>query len=384
LINIGTLLFKSEKSKYALFALGCNCTGENKDAMVERARTKRRKRRNKNLLSTLEPSTSSKLTVLREMIHSGGFRFGTAFMLSCIGLYTLIHFLPFWLIQPFNEQTASTLGLVLNTFGVPVSAVGDTVSDGGLTFRIILECTPIFMMGLFLSFVVFYPASIREKAAGLFVGLPALYLGNLARLSATFIISRYDRSLFEVMHVYLGQVFTIFLIILACVAWLRWLNRKEQEKNVSMKAASFLARFALISGCLFLIWIKAQYRYIWFIDQVVILGFSHFDWNIYFSKKADIYYETFNIVTFTSLILATNSVAWPRKIKGLGVGLVVLFALHLVHRIDNVLIAAFSITSIIRMDYVINAFGQYVLPFLMWLMIIRLILISSEHLISKQ
>jgi exosortase H (IPTLxxWG-CTERM-specific) len=339
--------------------------------MAERARTKRKKKRINNLLSTPKPSTSSKLTSLRGLIDFEGFRFGAAFMFSCIGLYTLIHFLPPWFTQPINEHTASTLGLVLNAFGVPVSTAGDTVSGGGLTFRIILECTPVFMIGFFLSFVAFYPASLREKATGLFMGLPALYLGNLARLSVTFIISRHDLSLFEVIHVYLGQVFTIFLVILACVAWLRWLNRKKPVKNVPMKAAGFLARFALISGCLFLVWIKAQYWYIRFIDQVVILGFSLFDWNISFSKNVDTYYETFNIITFTSLILASHSAMWSRKIKGLSVGLVVLFLLHLVHRIDNVLIVAFSFAPAVRFDYVLCAIGQYVLPFMLWMMVAR-------------
>jgi exosortase H (IPTLxxWG-CTERM-specific) len=381
LINAGTLLFKSSKSKYDPFKGPYLHWGRNWGTMAERARTKRKKKRINNLLPTPKPSTPSKLASLRGLIDSEGFRFGAAFMLSCIGLYAFIHFLPPWFTQPINEHTASTLGLVLNAFGVPVSTAGDTVSDGGLTFRIILECTPIFMMGLFLSFVVFYPASNREKAAGLFMGLPALYLGNLARLSATFIISRYDRSLFEIVHVYLGQVFTIFLVILSCIAWMRWINKKERSRqNISMKAAGFLARFALISGFLFQIWIKAQYWYIRIIDQVVILGFSHFNWNISFSKKVDIYYETFNIITFTSLILASNSVTWSRKIKGLCAGLVVLFLLHLAHRVDNVLIAAFSFSFIIRVDYVLNAFAQYVLPFLMWLIVIRLIPISKDHL----
>jgi exosortase/archaeosortase family protein len=64
---------------------------------------------------------------------------------------------------------------------------------------------------------VFYPAAtLREKATGLLTGIPVLYLGNVARLVATFVISRYDRGVFDVVHVCLGQVFTVFLLIAAC------------------------------------------------------------------------------------------------------------------------------------------------------------------------
>jgi exosortase H (IPTLxxWG-CTERM-specific) len=312
------------------------------------------------------------------MMRSTRFRFAATFAFSCIGLYALIHFLPTALTAPINGHTASTLGLVLNALGIPASTAGDTVSEGGLAFMIIPECTPLFTAGLFLSFVAFYPASLREKGTGLLMGVPLLYLGNMARLAATFIISRYDKRFFEVVHVYLGQVFTILLVMLAVVAWLRWLDREPTQSN-RIKAAGFLARFALISGCFFLVWIKMHHGYIRFVDQFMILGFSLFDWRLIIPRETAVYYETFNVVTFTSLVLATRSIAWSRKVKGLAAGLGVLFLFHLVHRIDNLLITGFSVIPAIRIDYVVCAVGQYVLPVLMWLMMVRQFPRRNEH-----
>lgn len=303
------------------------------------------------------------------MICSKHFRFVATFGLSCIGLYTLIHLLPLAFITPINEHTASTLGLVMSALGIPAATICDTVSEGGLAFMIIPECTPLFTAALFLSFVAFYPATLREKATGLLMGIPALYLGNLARLTATFVISRYDRRFFDVVHVYLGQVFTMLLVMFAVIAWLYWLDHKGPTRSTPMKAIGFLSRFVLISGCLFLVWIKMHHWYVRLVDRFMVFGFSLFDCRLIIPRNTGIYYETFNIVTFSSLVLATSWIAWSKKLKGLGIGLAAIFLLHLVHRIDNLLITGFSFVPAVRADYIVCAVGQYVLPILAWLVI---------------
>jgi exosortase H (IPTLxxWG-CTERM-specific) len=320
----------------------------------------------------------SRLRVLQDLVRSGWFRFTAVFALSCIGLYAIIHFSPPSFTASFNAHIASTLGLALNTLGVPVSSANDTVSGAGLAFRIIPECTPIFSAGLFLCFLIFYPASLREKATGLLIGIPLLYLGNLVRLATTFMISRYDRRFFDVVHVYLGQVFTILLVILVCVAWLRWLDQRESTKSFSTKAAGFLARFAFISGCLFVVWLKVHHGYIWFLDRIMLFGFSLFNYQVPLGRHTVYYYETFSIVVFTSLVLAARSV--PRKaiIKGLAAGLGVLFGTHFIHKINNVLLAYFNFTAIVPVDLTLLVTGQYVLPVLFLIYLVRLQLLSNE------
>jgi exosortase H (IPTLxxWG-CTERM-specific) len=324
----------------------------------------RRKKRPRIRSSAQRPVDASSPLTLRDMIRSERHSFAIAFTLLCIALYAVILILPPSVTKPVNEHTASALGLVLNTLGIPVSTVGDTVSEGGLAFRIIPECTPIFTAGLFLSFVVFYPATLRQKATGLFTGITALYLGNLARLAATFMISRYDRRLFDVVHVYLGQVFTIFLVIAICIGWLRWLDPKESKQSIPLKAAGFLVRFAVISGGLFLVWTQIHHSYIRLLDRFMTFGFSLFGYRVVLAQHTVFYYETFSIVCFTSLVLGVRSIPRLTKIKGLAAGLGVLFFIHLFHRIDNALAAYFNSTAILPVDLTLLVIGQYVLPIL--------------------
>lgn len=299
------------------------------------------------------------------------YRFIAVFILSCIGLYAVINALPPEFTNPVNEHVAATLGLVLNAFGIPASSVNDTVSEGSMAFKIIPECTSLFTTGLFISFVIFQPATIRQKLTGLTMGISALHLGNLARLVLTFMVSRHDRGLFEVVHVYLGQVFTMFLVLLACILWLKWIDRDESKKeDTPVKAAWFLARFVLISGVLFLVWMKVHHEYIRFLDWFMVMGFALFDKRVGLAQETLVYYETFSIVIFTSVVLAVRSVSWKIKIQWLAAGLGLLFAIHLFHRIDNVLLAYFNFTAARTMDLTLLVVGQYLFPVLLMIYLI--------------
>ncbi len=302
---------------------------------------------------------------LSYLTRSDRVRFMVFFTIACIGLYAALTILPSSFTKPVNEHTAWTLGLVLNILGIPVSTDNATVSDSSFALQIIPECTALFIVGFFLCFIAVYPATVRQKAVGLSMGIPILYLGNLVRLTTIFMVSRYDRRLFEVAHVYLGQLFTMFLVIFTCVLWIEWLPTQESQQRIPPKIPAFLFRFVLISGPLFLVWLKVHHGYIWFIDRFMVFGFSLFSYHLNPAIPATaIYYETFNIVTFTSLVLATASVPWTKKIKGLAAGLGLFFLIHLFHRIDNALIVIFNFTAAIPVDLTLVVVGQY-LPFVL-------------------
>ena len=301
---------------------------------------------------------------IRDMLHSRRAGSAVGFVLSCIGMYAFINIIPPSFINPINEHVARTFGYVLNALGTPVSVVNDTVSGVGLVFRIIPECTPIFTAALFICFLAFHPATIREKAAGIVMGIPALYLGNIVRLVATFLISRYNPHLFDMTHVYLGQVFTALMVIAACALWLKWIGKDAANGGKFAKMASFLARFTLISGFAFLVWIEVHHAYIRLLDRLMVLGFSLFAHHFTPARQTPVYYETFSMVTFTSLVLAIRSIPIKTRIMYLCVGLSFLFVTHLFHRIDNFLVVLFNYTGALYLDLTLLAIGQYLLPVL--------------------
>ncbi len=308
---------------------------------------------------------------LRGTSRFKNFRFVAAFILSCIGIYALILSLPARYTGAINEHTAQTLGLALNLIGVPVSVAEDTVTGRAFALQIIPECTPLFMVGLFLCFIVFSPATVRQKASGLLMGIPALYFGNLVRLVAIFMAGQYDRRLFEVVHAFWGQVYAVFLVLLSFILWLKSLDKKGSKWSIPMKAISFLARFALIAGCLFLVWMEVHHGYIRLLDQFMLFGFSLFGYHFNPARQTHVYYETFSIVTFTALVLAIRSIPWKTRTKQLAAGLGFLFLTHLFHRIDNFLVVLFNYNTVGPVDLTLLLIGQYLLPVLLLIYWVR-------------
>ncbi len=314
----------------------------------------------------------------RGICRFNNLRFVAAFILSCIGIYAFIFALPDRYTGPINEHTGQTLGLALNFIGMPASVAGDTVTGNAFALHIIPECTPLFMVGLFLCFIVFSPAAVRQKASGLAMGIPTLYMGNLVRLVAIFIAGQYDRRLFEVVHAFWGQVYAVLLVLLTFILWLKSLHNeigfttKEDTKwNIPMKTISFLGRFALIAVCLFLVWMKVHYGYVWLLDRFMLFGFSLFGHHFNPARQTPVYYETFSIVTFTSLVFAVRSTPWKTRTKQLAAGLGFLLLTHLFHRIDNFLMVLFHYSAALPVDLTLLITGQYLLPVLFLLYSIR-------------
>ena len=144
-------------------------------------------------------------------------------------------------------------------------------------------------------------------------------------------------------------------------------GKADRSKGHFGRAGAFLFRFFLISGCMFLLWFEVQGWYVRFLDWFVIHGFILFGYRLVIPHDTAVYYETFNMVTFTSLILSIRSDEWAKKAKALAAGLGLFFLLHLFHRIDIALISAFHVTSLMTTDIFLCDVGQYLLPVLLLL-----------------
>lgn len=309
-----------------------------------------------------------KQAALSNRVRSERFRFAAAFGLSCLGLWALICLLPESFAGIICEHTARVFGHVLNACGFPANVKGNIVAGGGASFQIVLECTALSATALFACFVSFFKTQARNKAIGLAAGIPALYLGNLVRLVSIFVVTQRNPRFFEIIHVYMGQVFTIILVVLSCFAWLKWVDRGSPAGPVG-KVAGFLGRLVLISGCLFVFWMEVHQWYIWLLDRLMIVGFSLLNYRLFVPRETAVYYETFSIVAFTSLVLATGSLRWSTKAKGLSAGLGLFVLLHLFHRINIALMSAFHYTSLMGLDIFLCDIGQYLLPVVLWLLV---------------
>ena len=128
-------------------------------------------------------------------------------------------------LQPFFDFTASATGTFLRLFGTQAEVVGSHISspDFSLGMMIVFGCTGLVPIAIFVSAVVAYPCSIRQKLAGIALGAVALYALNLVRTVTLFYIGiHFYESFFDEAHVFVWQP---IMILAAILLWLFWVEK---------------------------------------------------------------------------------------------------------------------------------------------------------------
>jgi exosortase/archaeosortase family protein len=78
-----------------------------------------------------------------------------------------------------------------------------------------------------------FPTGIRNKIAGLALGIPLMYLFNVVRIIALMIVGNYAHSVFDFMHLYFWQVTLILMITSVWVLWIMKVVKRGEEAPAS-------------------------------------------------------------------------------------------------------------------------------------------------------
>ena len=125
-----------------------------------------------------------------------------------------------YLATTLPEWIAFFCAKFLSVIGYQSIASGTLVSiEDRFRFTIVYHCTGVLGMIIFVSAVVAFPATIREKLVGVAIGIPVLNVVNILRVSLLGVVGLYSHEVFEFCHHFLLQgVFIAFVI----ATWLVW------------------------------------------------------------------------------------------------------------------------------------------------------------------
>lgn len=282
-------------------------------------------------------------------------------------LYTVASLAPPQYLDPLNRITADMVGTFLGLFAGETRVSGSFLTLRGFTVRIIPECTPLFVLILFVSFILAYPATWKDRGWSLLLGIPVLILANLLRLVLLVSLGVKYPGLFEVGHVYMGQFMMVFLVFLVSLVWVRQVHELQWTSG----PLAFLIRFLALSPLFFLAWLYLNKGYVMLGDRLISLAFGWFSYRLVVPRTHDVYYHTFNLAVFCTLMLSTRSITSPGRIRGLVAGLLLLSSIHLLVRLGNVLATGFGIPPAIGIANALHVFGMYALPLILWIGTIR-------------
>lgn len=131
----------------------------------------------------------------------------------------------------FNIATTSTtLVQILNFLGLQATLNSNEVSTSTFVLTIVRQCTGLFEVITLISAVAAYPTNLKNKIKGIAIGLPLIYVFNIARLISLAYLGIYSFSLLEIVHDYVLQI-TFFSFVISI--WFFWINnvvRKDAAK----------------------------------------------------------------------------------------------------------------------------------------------------------
>lgn len=131
-------------------------------------------------------------------------------------VFTRYHDQMLWLM----EITATIAGSTLSIFADNVDYSGVHVYYHGFNVEIIDECTGLFEMLLYVAAVLSFSTTWGKKLIGLLMGIPAIFIFNLIRITVLLVVGANSMPAFKFMHIYFWQV---TLIIMIATIWITWL-----------------------------------------------------------------------------------------------------------------------------------------------------------------
>ena len=289
--------------------------------------------------------------------------------LRFLGICALFLFLSNWLpdavFAPLNLMNASLAGDILSLAGQAPRVRGDLITLEGFSVRIVTECTAIYAILLLAAFVLAWPATWRRRLAGICIGGAAITAINLLRIAGIAMIGARDAAMFEIIHVYLGQVVMLLLVIGCCLAWVNWCTGRKGD-------STFLFRAVCWATILFLPWLAAHKVYLALLDAFVRRIFSLLrpEYALLTPLPLAIYNHAFSIPIFIALIMACRGVALRPRIFGVMSGVIIISLWNALFRATHVLWTAYGVEGVEPLHNLVYLLGQFMLPVFLWLMVV--------------
>jgi exosortase/archaeosortase family protein len=225
------------------------------------------------------------------------------------------------------------------------------------------ECSAIFLVIPFISFIIAHPSPMKDKGVGMLFGIPFLYSLNAFRIALILIIGTMSPFLAEGLHIYFGQVAMILAIVCLCLLWLKVVVT-DNSMDSDMQ---FVKSVTILSGVMFPVWIYLKSFYASAMQTILLfmLKSAGFEMSSQISINQGLF-TTMNLLTFSALVCAYPALKAKNRIGVLLIGLVALSFVHVMHAGFELLLIWNHVCRPIAAVNALLILIQWVLPFILW------------------
>jgi archaeosortase B (VPXXXP-CTERM-specific) len=127
--------------------------------------------------------------------------------------------------EPIQKALAATVTAGANGLGAGAARAGTVIRLDAAALDINHECTGVFVLLVYATFVAAYPAAWFERAYGIAVGVAVLMGVNVARLILLTVIASKRPAWFAYFHEYFFQGLFIALLAFLASVWTEQVRR---------------------------------------------------------------------------------------------------------------------------------------------------------------
>jgi exosortase H (IPTLxxWG-CTERM-specific) len=124
-------------------------------------------------------------------------------------------------VEPFTGLIVRASAGVLRVLGEGAQASGTQISSPAFAVDVKNGCNGVEAMLLLVAAMLAFPATARQRLAGLALGMAAIQIANLIRVVSLFWLGVHHRSVFELFHAAIWQTALILLSVVFFILWSR-------------------------------------------------------------------------------------------------------------------------------------------------------------------
>ena len=173
------------------------------------------------------------LSLLKGVLCSEGGRFILRLALALACVFTLVTLMPQWLGEALKGLTAAGVVSFATAVGLSGSVEGQaSVVIDGFLMRVILACTAVSYILIYVAAIVAYPASARSKLQGVAIGVVLVTFLNLARITGLGWLGAHYPAHFDFVHKFVWETAFLFVVVAVWVLWQKgWLRAPEDAAD---------------------------------------------------------------------------------------------------------------------------------------------------------
>jgi hypothetical protein len=178
------------------------------------------------------------------------------------------------------------------------------------------------------------------------------------RIALITIIGMWMPGIFDIFHIYLGQMIMMITMISFSLYWCRWVSDNSGLDN----PAHYIVRFLIVSSVLLIIWLPLNKVFMAIVDYFVRMFFTLISYPVVTPRMHTYYYQTFSLIPLTGLLFALNKIKLSMRIHWIVYGVMLWFLFQIILRLSNAWMTAYGIEWMAGFSQVVYNLCVYAIP----------------------